>query len=76
MSTSTISIEVDADAARVFREASADEQRKLQLLLDMRLRELTTRRARPLEDIMDEIGRKAESLGMTPEMLKSILQDE
>lgn len=76
MSTATISIEVDAEAARVFREAPADQQRKLELLLDLRLRELTTRKVRPLEEIMDEIGHEAEARGMTPEILATILKDE
>lgn len=75
MRTTTISIEVDAEAARIFREAPADQQRKLQLLLDLRLRELTTRKVRPLEQIMDDIGREAAARGMTPEILDSILKE-
>jgi hypothetical protein len=69
----TISIQVDADAARAFCEASAEEQRKLQLLLRLRLRELTSAPVRPLKEIMDEIGGNAESLGLTPEILESLL---
>jgi hypothetical protein len=37
---------------------------------------LTTRKVRPLEQIMDEIGREAAARGMTPEILDSILKDE
>ncbi|MBI1917759.1 MAG: hypothetical protein HYS12_23950 [Planctomycetes bacterium] len=76
MATATITLEVDADTARAFSEASAEEQRKLQLLLSLRLRELTARPARPLKEIMDEIGRHAESRGLTPEILDSLLRDE
>ena len=76
METSTISIEVDANAARAFREASAEEQRKLQLLLSLRLRELTAGPPRPLKEIMDEIGTEAETRGLTPEILESLLHDE
>jgi hypothetical protein len=76
MGTDTISIEVDADAARAFREAPAEEQRKLQLLLSLRLRELTSGPVRPLKEIMDEIGREAESRGLTPEILESLLHEE
>ncbi|HVC93783.1 MAG TPA: hypothetical protein VND64_08835 [Pirellulales bacterium] len=71
----TISIQVDADAARAFRQASAEEQRKLQILLSLRLRELTAGPARPLKDIMDEIGAHAEAKGLTPEILGSLLND-
>jgi len=76
MPTATISIEVDADSARAFSEASAEERRKLQLLLNLRLRELTAAPARPLKEIMDEIGARAASRGLTPEILESLLHGE
>jgi hypothetical protein len=76
MTPATISIEVDPETARAFAAAPAEEQRKLQLLLRLRLRELTTRPSRSLKDIMDEIGREAESCGLTPEMLESLLHGE
>ena len=74
METATISIEVDAASARIFSEASVEERRKLQLLLRLRLRELTTGPVRSLGDIMDEIGARAEARGLTPEILESLLQ--
>jgi hypothetical protein len=76
MSTATISLEVDADSARAFVTASAEERQKLTLLLSLRLRELTAHPARPLKEVMDEIGRNAESRGLTPEILDSLLRDE
>jgi hypothetical protein len=76
MASATISIEVDPDTARAFAEAPAEERRKLQLLLRLRLRELTTTPARPLKQIMDEIGREAEARGLTPEILESLLHGE
>ena len=76
MASATISIEVDADMARVFTAASAEERRKLQLLLGLRLRELTVGPARPLKDIMQEMGMRAESRGLTPEILESLLNGE
>jgi len=76
MSTETISIVVDADAAQTFCEASPDERRKLELLLRLRLRELTLGRVRPLREIMDDIGAEAEGQGLTPEMLESMLREE
>jgi hypothetical protein len=74
--TSMISIEVDADAARAFANAPAEERRKLELLLSLRLRELTSAPTRPLRQIMDDMGAKAESRGLTPEILDSLLRDE
>ncbi len=76
MATATISLEVDADSARAFAAASNEDRRKLQLLLGLRLRELTAHPARPLEEIMDEIGRYAEAQGLTQELLESLLRDE
>lgn len=76
MATSTISIEVDADAARAFAQASAEQKRKLQLLLSLRLRELTAGPIRPMKQIMDEIGNRAEALGLTPEILESLVHEE
>lgn len=76
MPTATISIEVDANTARAFSEAPAEEQRRLQLLLGLRLRELTAVPVRPLREVMDEIGARAESRGLTPEVLEHLLHDE
>ena len=76
MSTETISIAVDADAAKSFCEASPEERRKLELLLRLRLRELTLERVRPLKEIMDDIGADAEAKGLTAEILESMLRDD
>jgi hypothetical protein len=76
MSTGTITVEVDEESAKAFTQASEKERRKLEVLLRLRLRELTTRRTRPLSEIMDEMGRTAEERGLTPEILESLLRDE
>ncbi len=75
MSTSTISIEVDAEAARAFSQASVEDKRKLQILLSLRLRELTTSPSRSLKEIMDDIGNRAVEQGMTQELLDDLLND-
>ena len=76
MATATIPLEVDADTARAYSAASAEDRRRLQLLLRLRLRELTVRPARPLKEIMDDIGAEAATRGLTPEILESLLRDE
>ncbi|MCC6125847.1 MAG: hypothetical protein IT426_12845 [Pirellulales bacterium] len=75
MSTATISIEVDAETARAFALAPIEEKRKIQLLLELRLRELTSPAAKSLKEIMDEIGANAEARGLTPEILESLLHE-
>ncbi|MBW8883767.1 MAG: hypothetical protein JF612_03100 [Planctomycetia bacterium] len=76
MSTATISIEVDLEAAKAFSEASEEDRRKLELLLALRLRELTSGPIRPLREIMDEIGAKAKARGLTPDLMNKLLNEE
>lgn len=76
MADTTITIAIDADTAQAYQAASTEDQRKMQLLLRLRLRELTTLPQRSLSDLMDEIGRNAEARGLTPEILETLLQDE
>jgi len=72
---STINIPVDANTAKLYAEASEDMQAKLQFLLSLWLREYLFS-TRSLPEIMDEIGRKAEQRGLTPEILESLLNAE
>jgi hypothetical protein len=76
MPTAPITIEVDEQAAKAFAAASAEERRKIQLLLSLRLQDLTLSPAKSLKDVMDEIGAKAEARGLTPGILESLLHDE
>jgi hypothetical protein len=76
MALATISLEVDADLARAYSSAPPEEQRKLQLLLGLRLRELTEKPVRSLKEVMDDIGREAEAKGLTPEILESLLNEQ
>jgi hypothetical protein len=76
MPETVITIPVDAETARAYHTASADDQKKIQLLLRLRLRELAELRTDSLADIMDRIGAKAEARGLTPEILEALLYDE
>ncbi len=62
------------EAARVYNTATAEQQRKLEVLLSLKLTEVA-RTPRPLEEIMDEISRKAQARGLTPEILESLLNE-
>ncbi len=70
-----ITVSVDPDVADVYRSASDDERRKLDLLINLRLREATESRE-SLHTIMAEISRDAQRRGLTPGILQSILDDE
>ena len=63
-------------AAKAFAEASPEAQRKMQLLLNLRLQDLTTAQGKSLQTVMDEIGARAEARGLTPEILQSLLDDK
>lgn len=76
MTTSPLTIEVDAEAARAFEAAPADWREKMQLLLGLRLRELVAASNLSLREAMDDLGREAERRGLTPEILDSILREE
>jgi hypothetical protein len=76
MTTDTISIDVEADAAKAYREAPAEDRRKYDLLLSLRLRELTSAPMRPLAKIMDELSAEAQAKGLTPELLEDLMRAE
>ena len=72
-----ITISLDTDLAEIYRSASESERRKLDLLINMRLRNiLDPKSRRPLQEIMDDISRKAQKRGLTPEILQSLLDEE
>lgn len=74
METQTITIRVSPEAARVYKTATAEQQRKLEALLSLKLTEMA-RTSRPLEEIMSEISRKAQARGLTPELLEALLNE-
>lgn len=76
MPEAAIKIPVDAATARAYHTASPDDQKKIQLLLRLRLQELAALPTDSLVEIMDDIGAKAEARGLTPEILEALLHDE
>ncbi len=75
MGTDQITIQVDAQAARAYRAASEEERRKIDSLLNLKLRSATLSQV-SLKAYMDEISRRAEDRGLTPDILDSLLNDE
>jgi hypothetical protein len=74
MKTEEITIRVDPEAARIYRSASDEMRLKLNLLLSLQLHD-AMRSGQTLQEVMREIGRKAQERGLTPEILKSILDE-
>ena len=75
METKTITIRVNAEFARIFEAASEEQRRKLEALLSLKLSD-ATRSKKSLEEVMREISRNAQTRGLTPEILDSILNEE
>lgn len=76
MASATIMLEVDSDVAEAYASATAESQQKVQLLLNLWLRQLTSTSTRSLPEIMDEMSAQAQARGLTEEELESILNDE
>lgn len=74
MSTQTLTIEVDDEAARLFRAASEQEQKKMEALISLWLKDFAASRTRPLTEVVRDIGEKAVERGMTADILTAILE--
>ena len=72
--TERITVSVDPDVANAYRLASDGDRRKLDLLINLRLRD-ATRSEVSLKQVMLEISRNAEERGLTPEILQAMLNE-
>jgi predicted metalloprotease with PDZ domain len=68
----TVEIPLDSISARIYQKASAEKKKKLQILMSLWLREFD-QPSKSLDEIMDEMSRKAKDRGLTPEVFQSIL---
>jgi hypothetical protein len=75
METREITIRVDAEAAKAYAEASPQEREKIDLLLSLRLSQVTGPSA-PLEQVMREVSESAQARGLTEERLTEMLREE
>ncbi len=72
MRTETITVHVSPQAATAYRTASAEDRRKLDLLVSLQLTGLLSQ-GDSLEKVTEDIGQEAAAAGLTPEILDSIL---
>ena len=75
MSVDQITVSVDSEVADAYRAASDDQRRKLDLLVNLRLRD-ATRPTASLKDVMREISQIAQRRGLTPEILQTMLDEQ
>ncbi|HCQ23438.1 MAG: hypothetical protein AN481_02545 [Aphanizomenon flos-aquae LD13] len=69
-----ITIQVEPEIAKAYREAEPEKQQKIQIFINIMLQKAVSQK--PLLDIMEEASQQAIAKGMTPEILESILKDE
>jgi len=70
----TISIQVSSEAAKAYQKASAEDRKKMELLLSLRLLEVSLIH-KPLKQVMSEISHSAQERGLTPEILDDLLKN-
>lgn len=75
MDTREITIKVDAEAAKVYAAASAEEREKIDLLLSLRLSQVTGP-PDSLEEVMRKTSKAARTRGLTEEELDELLREE
>ena len=68
-----ITIQVDADVAKAYREADPTERQKIQTLVNNLLKQ--TMKKRSLDDIISEMQSQAAAKGLTQDILDEILKD-
>ncbi|MBK8045960.1 MAG: hypothetical protein IPK16_01780 [Anaerolineales bacterium] len=76
MTTSTIRVQIDDKAARLFAAAPADRRARLGLLIGYLVEQFAESTPASLFALMDEMSSEARARGLTPEILDSILRDE
>ncbi|MCI0489455.1 MAG: hypothetical protein L0229_22915 [Blastocatellia bacterium] len=76
MATETITIQIDSEAAEVFKAAPPEEQKKMEALLGLWLKEIAASDIGSLKEAMNEIGRKAQQRGLTSEILESLIDEK
>lgn len=74
MAKQTITIPLDPQTAKVYDSAAPEQKRKIQALLSLWLRELASADYASLQQVLDDLGRKAGDRGLTPELLDSLLK--
>lgn len=74
MAVEQITVSVDPEVAAAYRSASQQDRRKLDLLVNLRLRD-ATRAKSSLAEVMAEVSRNAQQRGLTPEILQSLLEE-
>jgi hypothetical protein len=72
----TVTLQLDAEAVDVFQTISEVDKEKLQFLVSSLFKEYKVSNQNTLKKTMDDISKKAQQRGLTPENLTTILDEE
>ncbi len=75
MPSEVITISVAPEAARAFNASTAEVRQKLETLVGLWILE-ATKTSQSLKELMQETSRRAQERGLTPEILRSILDEQ
>jgi len=76
MKTENITIAVDSDTAKAYRETSPEMRRKIDAVLSLEIDETVRADQASLQEIMRQMSQEAKANGLTPEILQSILDEQ
>ncbi len=76
MLTETIAFEVESEVARFYNDAPQNDRQKLQALFGKWLKHYAEADIDSLKRTMDEMTRNAQSRGLTPDILDSLLSEK
>jgi hypothetical protein len=74
MATEPVTLELDEAAARIYKNASPEQRRKLEALVSLHLLEATMSR-QSLRELMDTVGKQAHEQGLTEERLQELIRE-
>lgn len=74
MATEPITLEVDEAVARIFKNASPEERRRLEALVSLQLLKVATTR-QSLRELMDTVGKQAQEQGLTEDQLQELIRE-
>jgi hypothetical protein len=72
MANPTITIPLDPQTAQAYNSAAPEQKRKIQALLSLWVRELATAEYPSLQQVLDDVGRKAKERGLNRAELLSL----
>ena len=75
MAQETITIQLDSQTAKVYKSAPAGDQRKIQALLRLWLRDLAAADSSTLKKVMSDVSKKAQARDLTSESLETLLKE-